>query len=112
MCSNYPGIKLELALGTQVDKNKHLSSYAHDLKNRSFHVVERTRTSTKCQKMKYALAKRAKILFFTVICKFEGSSSWLVKLPNYYWKTKHHLMICFQLIGQPVLIGGTMGTCR
>ena len=34
--------------------------------NRSFHVVERTRTSTKCQKMKNARAKRAKILFFIV----------------------------------------------
>ena len=33
------------------------------LQNRSFHVVERTRTSTKCQKMKNARAKRAKILF-------------------------------------------------
>ena len=36
------------------------------LENRSFHVVERTRTSTKCQKMKNARAKRAKILFFNV----------------------------------------------
>ena len=36
------------------------------LQNRSFHVVERTRTSSKCQKMKYARAKRAKILFFLV----------------------------------------------
>ena len=36
------------------------------LQNRSFHVVERTRTSTKCQKMKNARAKRAKILFFIV----------------------------------------------
>ena len=33
------------------------------LQNRSFHVVERTRTSSKCQKMKNA---RAKVLFFTV----------------------------------------------
>ena len=29
MCSNYPGIKLEPALGTQEDKIEHLSSYAH-----------------------------------------------------------------------------------
>ena len=34
--------------------------------NYAFHVVERTRTSSKCQKMKYARAKRAKILFFIV----------------------------------------------
>ena len=33
------------------------------LQNRSFHVVERTGTSTKCQQMKNARAKRAKILF-------------------------------------------------
>ena len=31
-----------------------------------FRVVERTRTSSKCQKMKNARAKRAKILFFIV----------------------------------------------
>ena len=36
------------------------------LQNWSFHVVERTRTSTKCQKIKNAHAKRAKILFFIV----------------------------------------------
>ena len=42
------------------------SSTCTQLQNRSFHVVERTRTSTKCQKMKNARAKRAKILFFIV----------------------------------------------
>ena len=36
------------------------------LQNRSFHVVERRRTSSKCQKMKNARAKRAKILLFIV----------------------------------------------
>ena len=36
------------------------------LQNRSFHVVEKTRTSTKCQIMKNARAKRAKILCFIV----------------------------------------------
>ena len=36
------------------------------LQNWSFHVVERTRKSTKCQKMKNARAKRAKMLFFIV----------------------------------------------
>ena len=34
--------------------------------NRSFHVVERTRTSTKCLKMENARAKRANLLFFIV----------------------------------------------
>ena len=39
------------------------------LQNKSFHVIERTRTSSKCQKVKNARAKRAKrakILFFIV----------------------------------------------
>ena len=36
------------------------------LQNRSFRVVERTRMSSKCQKIKNARAKRAKILFFIV----------------------------------------------
>ena len=36
------------------------------LQKRSFHVIERTRTSSKCQKMKNARAKRAKILFSIV----------------------------------------------
>ena len=35
------------------------------LQKRSFHVIERTRTSSKCQKMKNAIM-RAKILFFIV----------------------------------------------
>ena len=53
------------------DKIEHLSSYAHvtpstQLQKRSFHVIERTTTSSKCQKMKNARTKRAKILFFIV----------------------------------------------
>ena len=36
------------------------------LQNMSFHVMERTRTSAKCRKMKKARAKRAKLLFFFV----------------------------------------------
>ena len=36
------------------------------LQNRSFHVIERSRTSSKCQKTKNTRAKRAKILFFIV----------------------------------------------
>ena len=58
------------------------------LQNKSFHVVERTRTSSKCQKMKNARAKRAKILFFVVkhanfwgfcYCRRHGC---LIKLPS------------------------------
>ena len=44
----------------------HMLTSSTQLQNRSFHVVERTRTSRKCQKMKNARAKRAKILFFLV----------------------------------------------
>ena len=44
----------------------HMLTSSTQLQNRSFHVVERTRTSAKCQKMKNARAKRAKILFFIV----------------------------------------------
>ena len=60
------------------------------LQKRSFHVAERTRTSSNCQQMKNVRAKRAKILFFCCqICKFVGfllpSSSWLLKL-SIVWK--------------------------
>ena len=44
----------------------HMLTSSTQLQNRSFHVVERTRTSAKCQKMKNARAKHAKILFFMV----------------------------------------------
>ena len=44
----------------------HMLSSSTQLQNRSFHVVERTRTSLKCQKMKNARAWRVKILFFIV----------------------------------------------
>ena len=45
---------------------RHMLTSFTQLQNRSFHVVEGTRTSTKCQKVKNARAKRAKILFFIV----------------------------------------------
>ena len=51
---------------TKLNICHHMLTSSTQLQNRSFHVVERTRTSTKCQKMKSARAKRAKILFFTV----------------------------------------------
>ena len=69
---NHPGIKLEPAVGTLEDKIEHLSSYAHVVhttEKQVIHVIERTRTSSKCQKMKNARvkrAKRAKMLFFIV----------------------------------------------
>ena len=64
---------LELNWNQRLGNNKtklnichHMLTSSTQLQNRSFHVVERTRTSSKCQKMKNARAKRAKILFFIV----------------------------------------------
>ena len=44
----------------------HMLTSSTQLQNKSFHVIERTRTFSKCQKMKNARAKRAKLLFFIV----------------------------------------------
>ena len=44
----------------------HMLTSSTQLQNRSFHVVERTKTPGKCQNMKNARAERAKILFFTI----------------------------------------------
>ena len=43
MCSNYPGIKLEPALGTWEDKIGHLSSYAHVVHTTAKQVISRRR---------------------------------------------------------------------
>ena len=51
---------------TKLNICHHMLTSSIQLQNRSFHVVERTRTSSKCQKLKNARAKRAKILFFIV----------------------------------------------
>ena len=51
---------------TKLNICHHMPTSSTQLQNRSFHVVERARTSSKCQKMKNARAKRAKILFFIV----------------------------------------------
>ena len=51
---------------TKLNICHHILTSSTQLQNRSLHVVERTRTSSKCQKMKNARAKRAKILFFIV----------------------------------------------
>ena len=49
---------------TKLNICHHMLTPSTKLQNWSFHVVERTRTSSKCQKMKNARAKRAKIQFF------------------------------------------------
>ena len=51
---------------TKLNICHHMLTSSTQLQNRSFHVVERTRTSSKCQKKKNARAKHAKILFFIV----------------------------------------------
>ena len=51
---------------TKLNICHHVLTSSTQLQNRSFHVVERTRTSTKCLKMKNARAKHAKILFSIV----------------------------------------------
>ena len=51
---------------TKLNFCHHILTSSTQLQNRSFQVVERTRTSLKYQKMKYARAKRAKILFSIV----------------------------------------------
>ena len=51
---------------TKLNICHHMLTSSTQLQNRSFHVVERTRTSSKCQKMKNTRAKRAKLLFFSV----------------------------------------------
>ena len=51
---------------TKLNICQHMLTSSTQLQNRSFHVVERARTSSKCQKMKNARAKRAKILFSIV----------------------------------------------
>ena len=70
MCSNFPGIKLEPALlrdkKAKLNICHHVLMSSSQLQNKSFHVVERTRTSAECPKMKTARANRANLLFFTV----------------------------------------------
>ena len=90
MCYNYPGTKLEPAL-QKSNICHHILTSSTQLQNRSFHVVERKRTSAKCQKTKNARAKHAKLLF--VYVKYANSklplSSWLRKLPITSWRSLH-----------------------
>ena len=65
----YPGIKFESGLGdkkTKLNICHHMLTSSKQLQNKSFHVVERTRPSSKCPKMKNARSKCAKVLFFIV----------------------------------------------
>ena len=65
----------------------HMLTSSTELQNWSFYVVERTRTSTKCQKNEESTCKACKsTVFHCQMCKFVGffltSSSWLLKLPT------------------------------
>ena len=61
----------------------HMLTSSTQVQNRSFHLVERTRTSAKRQKIKSAWQKCKSIVFLCQICKFMTffmpSSSWLLK---------------------------------
>ena len=70
MCSKYSGIRLELVSGLEMRQKLKISrlvlTSSTQRQNRSFHVVESTRTAMKCTKIKTARAKRAKLPFFIV----------------------------------------------
>ena len=90
MCSNYPGIKLEPALGTQEDKIEHLSSYACVVHTTAKQVISRRRKNknvfkmSKDEKGTYKACKNP--VFHCQICKFVRfllpSWLWLLKLPD------------------------------
>ena len=90
MCSNYPGIKLEPALGTLEDKIEHLSSYFHVVHTTAKQVVSPCRKNEnvyKMSKIEKCTCKACKnAVFHCQTCKLVGfllpSSSWLLKLPN------------------------------
>ena len=87
MRSNYPGIKLEPALGTRVE---HLSSYAYVVHKTAKQVISRCRKHKNVFKMSKDLKCTCKAcentVFHCQICKFVRfllpSSSWFLKLPN------------------------------
>ena len=89
MCSNYPGIKLEPALGRLEDKIEHLSSYAYVVHTTAKQVISRRRKNENVSKMSKAEKCTCKACkntgFHCQICKFVRfllpSSSWLLKLP-------------------------------
>ena len=51
---------------TKIYTCHHMLTTFRQLQNRSFHTIERKRTSAKCRGMKNARAKSAKLLFFVV----------------------------------------------
>ena len=103
---------------TKLNICHHMLTSSTQLQNRSFHVVERTRTSSKCQKMKYARAKRAKILFSIVkyanlwgFCcrRRRGCLSSRLKSRGVPWSPVALSCVCFRrsasLVEQPLTTG-------
>ena len=92
MCSHYPGIKLEPALGTLEDKIEHLSSYAHVVHTTAKQVISRRGKNENVYKMsknEKCTCKACKnTVFYCQLCKFVRfllpSSSWLLKLPIFF----------------------------
>ena len=86
--SNYPGIKLERALGTYKDKIEHLLSYALVVHTTAKQVISSRRKNENVFKMskdEKCTCKACKnTVFYCQICKFKGflfpSSLWLLKL--------------------------------
>ena len=69
---------------TKLNICHHMPTSSTQLQNWSFHVVERTRTSTKCEKNEICTCNACKnTIFHCQICKFVGflllSSSWLLR---------------------------------
>ena len=91
---------------TKLNICHHVLTSSAQLQNRSFHVVERTRTSPKCQKMKNARAKRAKILFFILkyanlwgfcCCRRRGYLSLIGRVGISVIHFSASLIFCFEL---------------
>ena len=60
---------------TKLNICHHMLTSSTQLQNRSFHVLERTRTSTKCQKMENARAKRGVFVAVVVVGSFGNDDS-------------------------------------
>ena len=101
---------------TKLNNCHHMLTSSTQLQNRSFNVVERTRTSSKCQKTRNTRAKRAKILFFLV--KYANlwgfcyrcrrgclSSLMIIGEPGHRWSLRSSAQIAFPwLVRRPVLL--------
>ena len=68
MCYNYPSWNLIGTSASDIIIIIIMLTWSTELQNMSFHVVERTKTSSKCTKMKNECAKHTKILFLVVKC--------------------------------------------